>query len=231
MSRSVLIVDADIEALDAAVGWLKEAAYDTTAASTFLEGKAALSARVFDLLIANIRLGAYNGIHLALLAKHRSPHVRTILTHAPENGSLQSEAHRAGAQAYLCKPHARDAFLSAVAATVHADENAQAVPRRWPRLTLAKTWKARIEDAQARVVDVSYGGVRVELANQEQHDFGSLLRLDTVEPALSIQIRPVWTRQSPLPGAWWFGAEVAESDPAVNDRWRSVVDSLASSAA
>jgi DNA-binding response OmpR family regulator len=227
MDPHVLIVDSDLDALATAEAWLREADYDTATASTFLEAKAALDTEAFDLLIADVRLGAYNGLHLVLLARYRTPQIRTIVTHSSENGSLEAEARRAGAHAYLRKPLARWAFLSAVEAAVHADENAQAVLRRWPRLMLARSWQARIADAQARVVDVSYGGVRVELTKPEQGELGSLLRLETVEPTLSVQVRPVWTRESPFPGTWWCGAEIAESDPAVGDRWRSVVDSLA----
>jgi DNA-binding response OmpR family regulator len=227
MGSRVLIVDADLDTLTSTEGWLKEAEYETTAATTFLEARAALDTGAFDVLIADVRLGAYNGIHLVLLARHRTPQIRTIVTHTATNGSLETEARRAGAHVYLPKPLTRWVLLSAVEAAAHADEDAQAVLRRWPRMRLARSWEGRIADAQARVVDVSYGGVRVELAKSQRADLGSLVRLDMVEPGLSVQVRPVWARKSPFLGAWWCGAEIADPDPAVDRRWRSLVDSLA----
>jgi hypothetical protein len=81
------------------------------------------------------------------------------------------------------------------------------------------------------MLDVSYGGVRVELAEPPRAGVGALVRLALVEPSLSVQVRPFWTRESPSPGAWWCGAEIADSDPAGNQNWRTLVDSLAAASA
>jgi two-component system, response regulator RegA len=229
VNARVLIADADIETLKRAEGWLNDAGYETTSAATFLEARAALDTEAFSVLIADVRLGAYNGIHLVLLARHRSPEIRTIVTHVTRSGSLEADARRAGANVYLSKPLTRLALLSAVEAVAHTDANVQAVPRRWPRVRLARSWEGRIADVRARVVDVSYGGMCVELAKAGREDLGPLVRLDMVEPVLSVQVRPVWTRESPFPGTHRFGAEIADPDPTADTRWRSLVDSLVAS--
>jgi CheY-like chemotaxis protein len=227
MGLRVLVVDRDLDTLSSADGWLKETGYETTTATTFFEAKAALKSEAFTVLIADVRLDAYNGIHLVLLTRHRNPEIRTIVTHIARDGSLEADARRAGANVFLSKPLTRLALLGAVEAAAHVDVNVRAVPRRWPRVKLARSWEGKIADARARVVDVSYGGVRVELAKPQRSDLGPLVRLDMVEPALSLQVRPVWTREAPLPKTWWFGAEIADPDLAGVSRWRSLVDSLA----
>ncbi len=226
MNPRVLIVDENLDALATTEGWLKEAEYETTAASSFLEARAALDTEAFDVLIADVRLGAYNGIHLVLLARYRTPQIRAIVTDTAGNGSLRTDARRAGAHLFLPKPLERWELLSAVEAAAHAGESDEAVQRRWPRVTLARPWEGRIADAPALVIDVSYGGVCVETAKPQRAESGLLLRLDLVEPALSLQVRTIWAREAPSPGKWCFGAEIAGSDPAVDHSWRSVVDSF-----
>jgi len=226
MSPRVLIVDGDAGALATAQNWLEEAEYETTAATTFLEGKAALRADAFDVLVADVRLEAYNGLHLVLLAKLRSPQTRTIVTDASWSGSLESEARRAGTDVCLPKPVTRWNLLSAVAAALHANEGGQAVPRRWPRVKLDRCREGMVANALARILDVSYGGVRMELAAARERDLRSVVRLDMVEPELSVRVRPVWTRQSPGKGGWLCGAELADHDPSVTAIWRTLVDSL-----
>jgi CheY-like chemotaxis protein len=231
MTQRVLLVDPNLDDLTAAEGWLREAAYETTAATTFLGAKAAIDAKHFDLLIADVRLGAYNGIHLALLARHRLPRVRSIVTHAARNRTLEAEARRAGAHVFIEKPLTRWSLLSAVEAAMHADAEGPAALRRWPRVRLTKSCQGRIAEEDARLLDVSYGGVRLELARPQEDRAGTLVRLDMVSPALSLNLRPVWVRRSPNRGSWWFGAEIADVDLSAANRWRSFVDSVENSVA
>jgi DNA-binding response OmpR family regulator len=227
MVQRVLLVDSDVDALATAEGWLKEANYETTTATTFAGAKAAISAGPFDVLIADVRLGAYNGIHLALLARSRARQLRTIVTHAERCGALKADAHSAGARVFIAKPLTRWSLLSAVEAAAHAEDNGPAAVRRWPRVRLTKSWEGRIADEAARVLDVSYGGVRVELTHRRDDGVDSPVNLELTEPALSVGLRPVWIRRSGLPGSCWFGAEIANVDSAEEHRWRTLVDSLA----
>lgn len=226
MSPRVLIVDAETDSLATAQRWLADASYETTAVGTFLEAKAALRADAFDVLIADLRLEAYNGLHLVLLSKLRCPQIRTIVTDTAWNGSLESEARRAGTDVCLPKPVSRWTLLSALAAALHANEGGQAVPRRWPRVKLDGSTTGKIANALARIIDVSYGGVRMELPAAREHDLGSVVQLDMVKPSLSIRVRPVWARQSPGQSAWLCGAELVDSDPSANRLWRTLVDSF-----
>jgi len=225
MGPRVLIVDADLMALRAAVIWLREAGYETTAVPTFVEARAALDRGSFDILVADLRLGAFNGIHLVLLARHRTPGIRAIVTHTPANAPLEDEARRAGADEFLVKPLTRAVLLEAVGPPALPLTAVVNKPRRWPRVRLAESCEGRIENADARVLDVSYGGVRVEVAETRSRDVGSLVRLEILQPPLAIHVRPIWLQTS-SPGVCWYGAEIADPDPAAAGRWRSFVDSV-----
>jgi len=228
MGRRALIVDADLPALSATAGWLKEAGFDTVAVTTFAEGRTALDRFPFDVLVADVRLGAFNGIHLVLLARHRTPSIRAVVTYADPSPSLDIEARRAGADDFLTKPLSRDSLMMAVGPSIQPVESTFSRPRRWPRVRLSQFCEGRIADADARVLDVSYGGVRVEAPDLARDDVGSLLRLDLSQPPLSIHVRPIWLHEA-APGYCWYGAEIADPDPAAAGRWRSFVDSVSPS--
>jgi hypothetical protein len=68
--------------------WFDTANYDTASAGTFAEGKRLLAAAP-DLLVAEVKLGEYNGLHLATIA--RSLGVPTILI-GPSDVVLERDA-------------------------------------------------------------------------------------------------------------------------------------------
>ena len=70
MNRRVLLIDDDISILRAGAAWLREAGYEPTVLSDFEQARTALDTTPFDALIAGVRLGAFNGIHLVMLAKY-----------------------------------------------------------------------------------------------------------------------------------------------------------------
>ena len=103
-NHSILIVDDDPQVLDA----LKFAFTDAgeqgvSAVDTFEEAKRALRSQSFDVLITDIRLGAYNGLQLAVLARDLYPAIQIIVFSGYDDPVLKEEAHRVGAL-YLVKP-------------------------------------------------------------------------------------------------------------------------------
>ena len=94
--------------------------------------------------------------------------------------------------------------------------------RRWPRKQVKM--RARVGNNEACVVDVSYGGLRLEIGTIDH----PLSRLATVDiPSLGcLPVHPIWARGGGTVGRWWCGAEVDATDERVSDVWRSFVDSL-----
>jgi DNA-binding response OmpR family regulator len=80
------------------VGSLSSAGYDVALATDFTSAKDALDSTPPDLLISEIRLGAYNGLHLAIRARAQSTRAPGARTHAivigPRDNVLEDEARQ-----------------------------------------------------------------------------------------------------------------------------------------
>ena len=73
MPSKVLIVDDDAATRSGVAELLREAGYDTRAVGTFEEGLKALRTDMPDLLIADVRLGAFNGLQLLVSSPRPIP--------------------------------------------------------------------------------------------------------------------------------------------------------------
>ena len=111
---SILIVEDD----RAALGWLEEllggAGYHVTGAASFEEAKRALAVDAPDLLITDVRLGAYNGLQLIFRARALNPQLPVIVMTGYSDAAIRAEAQRLEA-AHLEKPIDSKALLSLVA--------------------------------------------------------------------------------------------------------------------
>ena len=87
------------------------------AAGSFEEGRRSLAQDRFDALIADVRLGAYNGLHLITLAP---PATLTIAISAFLDGVLRRDAEQAGARFVLKPPNV--AAISALLGPPSASE-------------------------------------------------------------------------------------------------------------
>jgi DNA-binding NtrC family response regulator len=111
MPHTVLIADADRSALAATVRVVSEAGYLVTAVESFQEAKKRLVMAPPDLLIADVRLGAYNGLQLVIRARAEHPDLGAIVTHTVPDPVLESAVAAEGA-VYLIKPIGLEALLS-----------------------------------------------------------------------------------------------------------------------
>ena len=198
---------------------LQEAGYGVDVKHGFREAVAALVAQSPDLLISEVRLGAFNGLQLAIRCQILHPGVRTIMLDRAHDGTLEFEAQRYGAL-YLVEPIDETALVVQVSKLL-----AETGPhRRWPRkhLTAEATLVAEVAQNPARIVDVSYGGFRLELV-EPASETGFDVALSSF--GLALRAKPVWTRPGPS-GSFWCGAEVSEGNPQAVSAWRQIVDSV-----
>jgi DNA-binding NtrC family response regulator len=101
---SILIVDDDLPLLEALERAFKEAnQQQVVALASFQDAKSALRARHFDVLITDVRLGAFNGLQLAGLAREIHPDIRLIVFSGFDDPVLRQDAERLGG-VYLVKP-------------------------------------------------------------------------------------------------------------------------------
>jgi DNA-binding response OmpR family regulator len=96
----ILIVEDDAATRAGYREFLKLAGHDVIAASTYQEGRQAAATENPDLVIADLRLGGFNGLQLLLLSPQPVP---TIIVTGFHDEVLEAEARRAGAD-YVVKP-------------------------------------------------------------------------------------------------------------------------------
>ena len=96
----VLIIDDDQEYLGFCTIVLTEDGHDVVPCNHFTEGRRRLAHEQFDAVIADVRLGAYNGLHLITLA---APSMIKIALSAVLDTVIRRDAERAGAR-FVLKP-------------------------------------------------------------------------------------------------------------------------------
>jgi len=109
----VVLVHTDPDVLNRAEALLYDAGYAVVSASSFHAARRALDCVEPDLLIADVRLDDFNGLHLAILSRFERPRTRVIITHACPDPVLENEARRCEA-AFVVNPVANPEFLSSV---------------------------------------------------------------------------------------------------------------------
>ena len=111
--KQVLIVDDDEAVLGMFTGILRNAGHEVTPFSRFEAAKAYLSTVKPDVLISDVRLGAFNGLQLVVYAKLEHPDMIAIVLTGFDDPVLRTEAAHAGAL-YLVKPIESQRLLNLV---------------------------------------------------------------------------------------------------------------------
>jgi DNA-binding response OmpR family regulator len=106
--RRVLVVAPNPLVANRVVGWASSEGHQTLVCTDFAEAKPELEARPPDLLVTELKLGAYNGLHLAIRAQSGGLHTPTIIIGEPD-ALLEAEAHQLHAQ-YISQPIEGGAF-------------------------------------------------------------------------------------------------------------------------
>jgi DNA-binding NtrC family response regulator len=88
----ILIVSADNRHLAAMLDVFDTAGYETAGASTFEDARRALARHSPDLIIADERLGNFNGLHVIMTARAERPGVSAIVTTKSGNRGLEADA-------------------------------------------------------------------------------------------------------------------------------------------
>jgi two-component system, NtrC family, response regulator GlrR len=119
--KHVLIVDDDEAVLDMFTGILRLAGHEVTSFSRFESAKAYLSVAKPDVLISDVRLGAFNGLQLVVFAKLQHPEMIAIVLTGFDDPVLRTEAAHAGA-VYLVKPIDSETILDLIDANSDTEQ-------------------------------------------------------------------------------------------------------------
>jgi DNA-binding response OmpR family regulator len=222
MAARVLIVEDNDATLTGLSELLKRAGYSTYATRSFEEGARVMREDAPDLLIADIRLGPFNGLQLLVTSPTRVPTI--IMTGYPDP-VLEADAVHLGAQ-FILKPVAPAVLLAMIESQL-AKAPAQAEPtnRRFPRKQLSRELIARVESAAAQVLDVSYGGMRLSLASPMAHPPQSSFDVHLPGANLRLHVNLVWSNQT-SDGGWLCGAALSNPDQGAARAWHGLVDAI-----
>ena len=111
--RKILVVDDDPALLDAIERSFVTAGETVVASGTFQEARRNLMTQSFDVLLTDVRLGAYNGLQLAVLARDLAPDIQVIVFSGFDDPVLRADATRMGAT-YLVKPVTASRILEVI---------------------------------------------------------------------------------------------------------------------
>jgi DNA-binding NtrC family response regulator len=111
---SILLVDDDRQLLASMTDWLREQGYAVDPASTLAEGRTAIDRKHYDLLLADIRLGADDGFDLLAHCRKNRPATSVIMITGYGTVEAAIEAIRFGAFDFLTKPLIDEELLVAI---------------------------------------------------------------------------------------------------------------------
>ncbi len=215
----ILVLDDDEHALTGIVELLRDADYQVTAAATYDAAKRLLALGSYDLLIADVRLRGFNGLNLVRQSRHDHPDMAAIIITGYDSQMMEIEAGRYGAQ-FLHKPIKPLEFLR-TAERCLGNVRRQ---RRWPRKRVIGGFRVTADGKPAAVVDVCYGGLRLELAAGEQ--LPESFEVEVAGIGLHIKVEPVWYLPADENGAVICGAALTSDVTPAARTWRAIVDRL-----
>ena len=108
-----LVIDDDAQVLSLTEDWLRAAGYDVITAGTFEDGLLAIRRHAPSIVVSDVRLGEFNGLHLGIMAQSLAPDVRLVFVSGWDDPVLRRDAASLGG-AYLQKPLRANDLLSAV---------------------------------------------------------------------------------------------------------------------
>ncbi len=220
MPRKILVVDDDRATRVGLVALLDAAGYLATGVDSLKGARQAMAESPPDLLITDIRLGEFNGLHLAAANRTAVPVI--VITGYPD--PVLEEVARTFNADFLLKPIRPSELLAHVErilAQRQTDPEFQPA-RRWPRKRVTSDIPAQVDTLPVRVVDVSYGGLSLVASSPPDHVEDSDLQITFPTAAVSVRGQMVW-EQSKDDAGWRCGVMIAED---AQSPWHQLVDAL-----
>ena len=215
----ILVLDDDEHALAGLVELLRDAGHIVTGAATYDAAKRHLSVESYDLLVADVRLRGFNGIDLVRQSNRDYPEMAAIIVTGYDEPMMELEAGRYGAR-FVRKPVRPLEFLQQVNEALTAVRR----QRRWPRKRVLGGFRVTADGRPAAVVDVCYGGLRLELpAGQEPRE---TFNVEVAGIGLQLEVEPVWSASSEAGNTVLCGAALASDATPAARTWRAIVDRL-----
>ena len=222
--QTALIVDPRPDEVAAAASRLRDLGCQPNVVCTFEEAKTRLAGTLdLSLMITAVRLREFNGVHLALRGRSLFPKARIVVTDYSFDPVIEREALKLGAE-YVLKP--LDPSNVAALLAEYRSSRSPGGTRRWDRKTLPPAARAAVGTHTVRVLDVSYGGVRIEVPRDIGERLPHAVEMAMPATGLAIRLRPVWATCAADADVCVCGAELLPMDEQATDRWQDYVDAI-----
>jgi CheY-like chemotaxis protein len=220
VAARILVVDQDRKVLEWVQSVLETAGYSAILTTDFEEARAAMTTLAPDLLLVDVRLGEFNGLQLVTEAPAGLPCI--VMTGFADDAEV--DALQLGSY-YVVKPMDADGLLVTIRqALANAERRLTIGSRRhWDRKKLLVNVFGTVDGAAMRLVDVSYGGMRLEIDSSHGLSQSCTVRLS--EPPVSINVMSVWKQETEEHTV--CGAVLSTGNAAAVNDWVSLVDRLA----
>jgi DNA-binding response OmpR family regulator len=215
----VLVLDDDEHALSGIVELLRDAGHHVTGAATYDAAKRLLAVSPFDLLVSDVRLRSFNGLHLVMQTRADHPDTAVIIITGYEDPLIELEAHRYHAE--LVRKPIKPAEFTKLVGEVLGGVRRQ---RRWPRKRVLGGFRVTVKGQAAAVVDVSYGGLRIEMPDTSP--LPGTFDVEVTGIGLHLEVQPVWSHPTGTAAGTIIGATLAAEHTASARTWRAIVDRL-----
>lgn len=220
MSALIILVSATPRTLRHTEALLSERGYLVAAMSSSADANLLLDSVTPDLLIADLRSGEYPDLQIAIRSRLDHPDVPAVVTTSEHDAIAAAEARRCGA-AFIVRPFENPTFLATIDELIAKRRREQPPVRRWFRAPAAREVVVHAAQLHARIVDMSYGGVR--LAFRTPCEIPSTFDIAIPRAGLAVKAQRVWTAPSATGDHFWCGAEPVEGSDA---HWRQFIDSI-----
>jgi DNA-binding response OmpR family regulator len=227
-SPVAIVVDADLTELRRTEQALEQVGFVVMGAGSFAQAKALLVSITPEVVIADIKLEAFNGLHLAALCAVWRPATPFIATHNVYDPVLEEDARRLNAS-YVVKTTGREDLTRTAVELLQSSRQGHEAVRRSHRKLAPTSTVVQVDTSAAEVIDVSYGGVRLKLQSASRPSDGRVpdsFEIVFPDQAFSLRAARIWAAHDSQTGGWLCGADVSQSDSQQLQRWREFVDSV-----
>ena len=215
----ILVLEDDSNTLSGIVEVLRQAGYVVTGAGTYDAAKRLLALTPFDLFLTDVRLRGYNGLNLVRQSAQEHPDMTLVIMTGFDEAMMELEAGRYGAE-FVRKPVAPKELLDVIGRRMAAVRR----QRRWLRKRIVGGFRVTANGRPAAVLDVCYGGLRLELPNTGDVPSSFDVEVDAI--GLRLGVDTVWSRQSDDGATVVCGAALSTDASAAARTWREIVDRL-----
>jgi CheY-like chemotaxis protein len=217
----ILVVDDDVPSLAGLLSVLRDLGYRATGAADVVSATALLDAFPFDMLVTDLLLPGESGLKLIRRAREVQPAIAIIAITGFANPAVEHEISLLEA-IYLRKPVDVKRLKEIVAERVASGRR----QRRWSRKRIAGGFGANVAGASATIVDISYGGFRLEMMSPPDPAQTPTINMNLLPFGFTVNAELVWINRNDPTGTWNCGAALSSLDPTIARAWRVVVDAL-----